>query len=73
MKEFRGRILRDISTEKATDFVQPSGLQKNVKEVFGPSLKILPDSYCLLAFECQDLSRNTATVGCAVHFLPLLL
>ena len=49
---------------------------KNVKEISGPSVKILPDYYSLLAFECQDLRRNTATptMGCTLdHFLPILL
>ena len=42
-------------------------------ENFGPSLEILPDSYCWLAFECQDLRRSTVTMECTVHFLPILL
>ena len=45
---------RDISTDKDHDFRPYLGFAKNVKEISGPSLKILPDYYCLLAFECQD-------------------
>ena len=44
-----------------------------MKEISGPSLKILPDYYCLLGFECQDLRRYTATMGCTVQFLPVSL
>ena len=36
-------------------------------------LRILPDYFCLLEFECQDLRRNTATMGCTIHFLPISL
>ena len=35
--------------------------------------RILPDYYYLLEFECQDLRRNTATMECTVHFLPISL
>ena len=75
MTEFRGRSIRvcHISKEKATDFVPNLGFAKNVKEISGPSFKILLDYYCLLAFECQDLRRNTTTMGCTVHFLPISL
>ena len=33
-------------------------------------LRILPDYFCLLEFECLDLRRNTAAEGCTVHFCP---
>ena len=36
-------------------------------------LRILTDYFCLLEFEWQDLRRNTATMGCTVHFLPISL
>ena len=36
--------------------------------------RVTQDYFCLLEFECQDLRRNTATMGCtAVHFLPISL
>ena len=48
-------------------------VSKKMRQISGLSLKILPDYYCLLAFECQDLRRNTATKECTAHCLPISL
>ena len=57
---------------KGHEFRPYLGFAKNAKEVSGPSLKI-QDAYCLLVLEYQDLRRNTASMGCTVHCLPILL
>ena len=71
IKEFRGRFLRGISTHgKGHEFRPYLGFAKIVKEISAPSVKLLPDYYCLLAFAFQDLSRNIATMGYTLHFSP---
>ena len=64
---------KSLIITKDHEFRPYLGFAKNVKEISGPSLNNLPDYYCLLAIECQDLGRNTATMGSTAHFLPVSL